>query len=201
MHQGSSQAPAEPANFANDTFGARPPETATHGSKNALDPFFKGKLIHVGVAEWRVARSPDALRTTLGSCVGVVLYCEKNRMGGMCHVLLGSAPAGKIVNKGKYARPAVLALAAELEREGIHPTDLRARIFGGASMFEAGQSSFIQQIGPSNAKAVKDTLAEVQIPIVTEDLGGTSGRTITVFLDDGRILLRSNGKEKYIYKT
>ncbi len=155
----------------------------------------------MGVAEWRIAKNPDALRTTLGSCVGVVLYCERSRLGGMCHVLLGDAPVGKIVNKGKYARPAVLALTSELEREGVEPADLRARIFGGASMFEAGESSFIQQIGPSNAKAVKDTLAELKIPIVVEDLGGTSGRTITVFLDDGRILLRSNGKEKYIYKT
>lgn len=172
-----------------------------YGRIIALDPFFKGKLIHVGVAEWRLARSPDALRTTLGSCVGVVLYCDKSRQGGLCHVLLGSAPAGKIVNKGKYARPAILALTTEIEREGIQPTDLRARIFGGSSMFESGQASFIQQIGPSNAKAVKDTLAELKIPIVVEDLGGTSGRTITVFLDDGRILLRSNGKEKYIYKT
>ncbi|MCR9144717.1 MAG: chemotaxis protein CheD [bacterium] len=130
-----------------------------------------------------------------------MLFSEKSRIGGMCHVLLGSAPAGKIVNKGKYARPAVLALTSELEREGVQAADLRARIFGGASMFDAGQSSFIQQIGASNAKAVKDTLAEVGIPIVMEDLGGSSGRTITVFLDDGRILLRSNGKEKYIYKT
>ena len=133
--------------------------------------------------------------------MGVVLFSEKQRAGGLCHVLLGSAPAGKIVNKGKYARPAVLALVAELEREGVPATELRARIFGGSSMFESGQASFIQQIGPSKAKAVKETLDELNIPITTEDLGGASGRTITVFLDDGRILLRSNGKEKYIYKT
>lgn len=148
-----------------------------------------------------MARGPDALRTTLGSCVGVVLYCERSKIGGLCHILLGSAPAGKIVNKGKYARPAVLALVAELEREGVPAGDLRARIFGGASMFESGETSFIQQIGAGNAKAVKDTLTELEIPVTVEDLGGTSGRTITVFLDDGRILLRSNGKEKYIYKT
>lgn len=153
------------------------------------------------MAEWRVARKPDALRTTLGSCVGVVIYSDRSHIGGLCHILLGSAPAGKIVNKGKYARPAVLALVAELEREGLTAAEMRARIFGGASMFEPGESSFIQQIGAGNAKAVKETLTELKIPITVEDLGGTSGRTITVFLDDGRILLRSNGKEKYIYKT
>ena len=132
--------------------------------------------------------------------MGVVLFSEKKRQGGLCHVLLGEAPQGKIVNKGKYARPAILALVAELERDGLKSDELRARIFGGASMFETGQASFIQQIGAANTKAVKDTLAELKIPITVEDIGGHSGRTITVFLDDGRILLRSNGKEKYIYK-
>lgn len=133
--------------------------------------------------------------------MGVVLYSEKHKKGGLSHVLLGEAPAGKIVNKGKYARPSLLALAAEIEKEGVPMADLRARIFGGASMFDSGQSSFIQQIGPTNVKAVKATLEELKIPLVMEDIAGTAGRTITLFLDDGRILLRSSGKEKYIYKT
>jgi len=166
----------------------------------STDPFFKGALLHVGVAEWKIAKKPDALRTTLGSCVGVALYAEKQQLGGLAHVLLGQAPPGKIVNKGKFARPAALALYAELEREGVRAPDLTARIFGGASMFEAQNSSFLQQIGSSNVSAVRAVLEELGIPVTVEETGGSAGRTITFFLDDGRILLRSNGKEKYIYK-
>ncbi|MCB1322500.1 MAG: chemotaxis protein CheD [Leptospiraceae bacterium] len=166
-----------------------------------MDPFFKGTLIHVGVAEWKLGRSPDALRTTLGSCVGVVLYSEKHHAGGIAHVLLAEAPQGKIVKKGKYARPAIMSLVQDLTGDGIEAESLSARIFGGASMFSTGTQSFIQNIGGENIRAVKKTLAELKIPITLEESGGAQGRTITVFMDDGRILLRSNGKEKYIYKT
>ncbi len=158
-------------------------------------------MIHVGVAEWKTAGKVDALRTTLGSCVGVALYDEKRKVGGLAHILLGHAPPGKIVNKGKFARPALQALAQELLRDGGDSADLRARIFGGASMFDARNSSFLQQIGPTNVTAVKEALTELKIPVIFEDVGGSAGRTITFFMDDGRILLRSNGKEKYIYKT
>jgi chemotaxis protein CheD len=88
-----------------------------------------------------------------------------------------------------------------LLRDGGDAADLRARIFGGASMFDARNSSFLQQIGPTNVVAVKEALIELKIPVIFEDVGGSAGRTITFFMDDGRILLRSNGKEKYIYKT
>lgn len=162
---------------------------------------FKGVMLHVGVAEWKVGEKPDALRTTLGSCVGVALYAERKGVGGLAHVLLGHPQPGKIVNKGKYARPAVQGLVQDLQREGVQTEELRARIFGGASMFEAQTSSFLQNIGANNVIAVKEVLAELKIPILFEDTGGSVGRTVTFFLDDGRILLRANGKEKYIYKA
>ena len=64
-------------------------------------------MIHLGVAEWKAAKSPDAIRTTLGSCVGIVLYSAKKKVGGLSHVLLADPPAGRIVQRGKYARTAV----------------------------------------------------------------------------------------------
>ena len=157
--------------------------------------------MHVGVAEWKTARKPDALKTTLGSCVGVVLYAPRAAAGGLAHVLLGEAPTGKIVKKGKYARPAILGLVAELKDQGVPTEDLRARVFGGASMFNAGQATFLQQIGAENLRIVRQVLKELKITLVSEDTGGSAGRTITLFLDDGRVLLRANGRERFIYKT
>jgi chemotaxis protein CheD len=40
-----------------------------------------------------------------------------------------------------------------------------------------------------------------RIPILVEDTGGHEGRTITLYLDDGRILLKKAGVEKYLYKV
>lgn len=158
-------------------------------------------MIHVGVAEWKTARNPDALWTTLGSCVGVVLYSSKKKVGGIAHALLSEPPAGKIVHKGKYARTAVESLLLELEKAGVERTELSARVFGGASMFEAVHSSFMNSIGPENVNSAKLVLERLKIPVIAEDTGGSAGRTITLYTDDGRIFLRANGREKYIYRA
>lgn len=158
-------------------------------------------VIHVGVSEWKTAKHPDALRTTLGSCVGIVLYSKKDRAGGMCHALLDEPPAGKIAQKGKYARTAIEELLRELQRQGIDKANLTARLFGGASMFDSDKSKFFHNIGESNVAVSKATLEKEGIAVIEEDVGGSSGRTITFFLDDGRILLRSGTQERYIYKA
>ena len=116
-------------------------------------------------------------------------------------MLLSEPPAGKIVQKGKYATTAIEALVQDLKKAGLSENKLRARLFGGASMFEAFHSSFLQGIGTDNVNAARATLQAHNIPIVMEETGGTIGRSITIFMDDGRILLRANGKEKYIYKV
>ncbi|MBI40187.1 MAG: chemotaxis protein CheD [Leptospiraceae bacterium] len=158
-------------------------------------------MIHLGVAEWKAAKSPDAIRTTLGSCVGIVLYSAKKKVGGLSHVLLADPPAGRIVQRGKYARTAVDMLLSDLQKLGAEASDLSARIFGGASMFDAMNSSFFNNIGQGNVTATRETLEARKIPIVEEDVGGNLGRTITLYLDDGRVLLRANGQERYLYKT
>ena len=162
---------------------------------------FKGNIIHVGVAEWKTGGASDALRTTLGSCVGIVLYSSKKKAGGIAHILLAEPPAGRIVNKAKYASTATLALAAELNRIGVENGDLTARLFGGASMFETVGSNFMNNIGTDNVNAARKAVESLMIPVIAEDVGGTVGRTITLFMDDGRLLLRAGGKEKYIYKA
>lgn len=133
--------------------------------------------------------------------MGICLYSAEKKVGGLAHILLGEAPVGKIVQRGKYARPAIESLLADLKKMALEPKDLSARIFGGASMFEAINSSFLQHIGQDNVKTTKDTLEKLKIPLLAEDTAGHVGRTITFFLDDGRILLRAGGKERYFYKA
>jgi chemotaxis protein CheD len=84
---------------------------------------------------------------------------------------------------------------------GIDKKNLTAKIFGGASMLQNNSNNLFQNIGEKNVQAARETLNKHQIPILFEDVGGHNGRTITFFLEDGRVLLRSGATEKYIYKT
>ena len=155
-----------------------------------------GDIITVGVAEWQVARSPGVIRTTLGSCVGVVLYASQFQAGGMAHILLGEPPPGKIIHRGKYARTAIEGLVNELGRLGVASTDLEAAIIGGASLFDGLDTPFLNRIGPGNIDAARAALPKMKINIKRAEVGGKSGRTISLYLDDGRIELRTGSETR-----
>ena len=155
-------------------------------------------IIHVGVGEWKIATTNGVLRTTLGSCVGVVLYSQKSRTGGIAHVLLASPPSGKIANKGKYAGTAIEMMLFDLKKAGVEPEEIVAAIFGGASMFRFEAQSYMKNIGADNVRVVKETLDSKKIPVVFEDTGGTEGRTVSLHVDDGAVTLRIRENEKII---
>jgi chemotaxis protein CheD len=161
------------------------------------------KVINVGIAEIQVAKSPGILRTTLGSCIGIVLYQPELRIGAISHIMLASDPIGrdKVKNPGKYGETALPMLISQFEDEGAKPGTYSARIFGGASMFKNISSNFLQNIGENNISIVREILHKRRIPVIVEDVGGHDGRTISLFLEDGRILLKKAGVEKYLYKV
>ncbi|MCB1158308.1 MAG: chemotaxis protein CheD [Leptospiraceae bacterium] len=161
------------------------------------------KIINVGIAEIRSAKSPYVLRTTLGSCIGVVLYQPDMKIGAIAHIMLSKDPIGrdKLKNPDKYVETAMPRLIQMFESEGCRPGTYSARVFGGASMFKNINSSFLQHIGEDNINTVREFLQWNQIPLLVEDVGGHEGRTISLYLDDGRILLKKAGFEKFLYKV
>jgi chemotaxis protein CheD len=145
----------------------------------------------VGIAEYRIAQFPVQLAAYgLGSCVGVTLWDPVRKAGGLAHVMLPSSRLAKEqVVAGKYADTAVEALAGEMLKAGSQKRALVSKIVGGANMFSAlAQSAF--PIGLRNVAAVREKLAEMGIPILVEEVGGTQGRTVLFNLDDGRMEIR-----------
>lgn len=162
------------------------------------------KIINLGIADIKLSKSPEeAIRTTLGSCVGIVLYDVDKKIGAISHIMLSKDPTGKDSGKTplKYGESALPILFQMMEENGSKLGQFGARIFGGASMFKGINSQFLQNIGESNIAVVKAFLESKKVPIIVEDVGGHDGRTITLYLDDGRVLLKKGGSEKYLYKV
>lgn len=137
-------------------------------------------VIRVGIADMNIVNMPNTIRTSgLGSCVGVVLYDEVKKIAGLLHVMLPDSSLGRSdnINVAKFADTGIYALMELLKAEGVRPLSLKAKIAGGAQMFQFGTSDSIR-IGPRNVEAVKKELARLSIPIIAEDTGGSSGRTI-----------------------
>lgn len=139
------------------------------------------QVIKVGIAQMDIVKVPDTIRTSgLGSCVGVVLYDEMKQIAGLVHVMLPDSSLGRTetINVAKFANSGIDGLIDLLKAEGVQKMALKAKIAGGAQMFQFTSDNDTMRIGPRNVEAVKLQLKKHGIRITGEDTGGNSGRTI-----------------------
>jgi chemotaxis protein CheD len=135
---------------------------------------------------------PTEVTTILGSCVAVCLWDEQLRLGGMNHFLLPVAPAGQPASV-RHGETAIPMLLRELERLGSQRQNLRAKLFGGAHVGAPPPSGTRPTLGQRNAELARRLLAELGIPTVAEDLGGSAGRKLRFRTDDGTALVKLLG--------
>lgn len=156
----------------------------------------------VGIAEYKIVKDPQKIMTIgLGSCCGVVLYDEINKIAGLVHILLSNSQnEKKLVNKAKYADTGIVTLYEEMKKLGANSRFIKAKLAGGAHMFNFNNSpSSIFTIGEKNVKSCKDTLYKLKIPVISEDTLGSCGRTITFDTATNKLHVKSVGKgEKLI---
>lgn len=152
--------------------------------------------IRVGMAEYKAAKSPASLITLgLGSCVGVVLYDNFSKVGGLAHVMLpdSNMSSKKDYNPGKFADTAIDALIQDMLRLGVKRSNIVSKIAGGAQMFQIKSENNIMQIGKRNVEAVKTKLSRLSISILAEDVEGNYGRTIEFFCETGELTIKTIG--------
>lgn len=144
----------------------------------------------VGIGEKQIACSPIKLQALgLGSCIGLSLYDPVTRIGGLAHIMLPNSNSNKTDLRGKYADTATNDLLAEMLKQNARKETIVAKIVGGASMF--GLQNDVLRIGEKNIHATKSALKELGIPIVSEDVGGTVGRTVILHTENGNVEVKS----------
>jgi chemotaxis protein CheD len=131
--------------------------------------------------------------------VGICIYERNKKIGGLAHILLPKNPGDS--NAEKYADTAIPILVQQLIKRGCKKEFMSAKIAGGASMFKFKSTTTLANIGENNIEATRQALAKYGIPIVAEDVGGSTGRVIDFFLDDGRLKVKASGQEKMYYKV
>lgn len=151
------------------------------------------QIVRIKMADLNVTDSPNVLITSgLGSCIGVVLYDDQKRIGGMAHVMLpDSSSMRNQQNLAKYADTAMALLLDELLKRGAVQRRLWAKMAGGSQMFSFDSENELMRIGARNTEAVKKKLKEFGIPLVGEDTGGSHGRTLEFYTDSGIAVIKS----------
>lgn len=152
-------------------------------------------IVKVGMADLNSALHPCMITTLgLGSCVGVALYDSVTKIIGLAHVMLPCSEQAKNNNNiAKFADTAIVRLVDDMVKLGARKERIVAKLAGGAQMFAFSQGSDIMRIGYRNVVASKEKLQELKIPVVSEDTGGNYGRTIELYSNDGRLMIKTIG--------
>lgn len=154
----------------------------------------------VGIADLNIVLPPGRLITIgLGSCIGIALYDEYKKVAGLAHIMLPeSANFNNVTVPYKFADLAIPLLVEKMEGAGCRRRCLKAKIAGGASMFNFADKSMISDIGKRNSEAVKKALEKMDIPILAEEIGGNKGRTMVIDSQNGEVSIKIVGKDAFI---
>jgi chemotaxis protein CheD len=153
--------------------------------KDLMDIFLQPGELFVADATYQI-------RTILGSCVSITLWCPQLRVGGMSHFLLptrGNAP-GPAELDGRYGDEALQMMMKDLRSAGVNPKLCQAKIFGGGNMFPGQTRASDMTVGQRNGEAARQMLKKEGIEVLTESLFGIGHRQIIFNVSNGDVWSR-----------
>jgi chemotaxis protein CheD len=154
----------------------------------------------VKVADLATATAGQVLVTYgLGSCVAILLYDDFKHVAGMAHIMLPSHTLARRPDRpGKTPQTAVPTLLELMIELGAERRRITARLVGGASLFASLSPPGSIQMGERNVVACRDVLNQLGIPLVTEQVGGESGRSVWFYARDGKAIIRSANQREFL---
>lgn len=160
-----------------------------------------GTSILVEVSEIEVSKGHAVFTCDgIGSCLGLCAIDSIAGIGGMAHIMLPSADPGESEAKpGMFVDTAVPALIDAMLREGAELHRIVFAVAGGAQVLGASDTGNNWNMGALNSDAIRKAFEEQSLVCVSQDLGGSEGRTVTFCVSSGEIKVATiGGSEKLL---
>ena len=162
--------------------------TTTHSN-----PVNSSERLIVGVGELIVTDLQHVTISTyaLGSCVALVGYEPRLRVGGIIHMML---PTRSLDNSGiqrspsRFVETGIPMFFKAMRKMGAMPKNLKFALFGGSNPPKGQTDHF--KIGQRNAELSMRMLQKFQLDVSFTDLGGDENRTVHLTLKTGEIVVR-----------
>ncbi|MDF1553633.1 MAG: chemotaxis protein CheD [Deferrisomatales bacterium] len=148
------------------------------------------RTVFLRPGEVMFAEKPAHVITVLGSCVAVVMYSPRLRVGGMCHAVLPWAlSAGDDAGHPQFVEGAVDRLLDGLRFLGALTSELVIKAFGGAEGL-SGPPGGRPGVGGRNVEVLRGILVRRGVRLSASDLGGNAGRKLHFLSDTGVVYLK-----------
>jgi chemotaxis protein CheD len=156
--------------------------------------------ISVGLGEQVISRDEEDILVAfgLGSCLGIGMVDPHNRISGLIHCVLpehgpetSSAPA-------KYVDTGIEGLWNAMLKAGADPWRILVRMAGGANMLIPLDKGAPFDIGTRNIQSAHRTFDRLRLRLQGEEVGGNTGRTVRLYVRDGRMTVRMIGGKEFL---
>lgn len=152
----------------------------------------------VGIGDWAVSNNPEEILRTyaLGSCIALILHHPGTKTMGLVHIALPSPLCHEGQNRGEgyYASSAVPLLLNEVRAvAGLYSaagSGIVAKLAGGAAIIKT-KNPF--HLGERILREIEQTLHRLHVPVVKQDTGGTVSRTVSLYIGNGDVTVKSPG--------
>lgn len=146
----------------------------------------------VDIADMRVSADYGCILATssLGACIGVAIYDPLTRVGGLLHYILPEArtnPDRARLNPFLFADTGIPMLFREAYKYGAVRGRLQIKLAGGANVLDP---IHYFNIGKRNYLAARRLFFKNNLLITSELVGGYSGKSMRLYLEDGRVEVR-----------
>jgi putative nucleotidyltransferase with HDIG domain len=139
---------------------------------------------------------PMVLEAYLGTCVGVAVYDDHRRVGGMVHLALPEPAVNEPVAELTYASIGLPVFLRALYERGAQAERMRAAVAGGALLGPVGHRDIKMDIGGRTLEVVRDVLQREGVAVVQAETGGFYGSRLDLDLESGDMTIDPVGSEK-----
>jgi chemotaxis protein CheD len=152
--------------------------------------------ITVGIGELEVTADRAAVLVThgLGSCIAVISYDVRRKIGGILHFQLPSSalsPERAVRSPGTFADTGIQLLFERMYALGSRKEDVVVKAAGGGN-FHDDSGTF--DIGRRNITMMRKIFWKAQVLVRAEDVGGCKSRTARLYLDTGQVTIQSGSE-------
>jgi len=151
----------------------------------------------VGISDMKATDRPNDVLVTysLGSCIGLTLFDPVAGVGGMIHCMLPLSNIDRATadrNPYMFTDTGVPALLQAIFDMGAERRRLAAKVAGAASLLD---EKGMFRIGERNYTVLRKILCKNDILVAAEDVGGTVARTMYLYMQTGRTMIKSGSRE------
>ncbi|MGD1970548.1 MAG: chemotaxis protein CheD [Desulfobacterales bacterium] len=150
----------------------------------------------VEVGDMKIGKDGDLLIThSLGSCLGLMVYDPVAKLGGLLHAMLPASslnPDKADRNPFMFVDTGISVLFQTLFDLGVQKNRMIIKAAGCGSPLGKDE---IFKIGARNYAIMRKFLDKNNLPLQSEDIGGTLSRTVHFDISLGQTMISSNGKK------